>query len=88
MLGSVVIVDASATAKGVVATGTIVGIRYDGDDEVERYLLGSIEERRDDVSVISPGSPLGRALLGRSLGEFVEYEAPNGQLRVEIVSLD
>ena len=34
--------------------------------EVERYLVGSIEERRDDVAVISPGSPLGQALLGQA----------------------
>ncbi|MBO0715516.1 MAG: GreA/GreB family elongation factor, partial [Acidimicrobiales bacterium] len=34
-----------------------------------------------------PGSPLGQALLGRSPGETVEYEAPGGLLRVEIVAV-
>src|SRR5271155_5460296 len=33
-----------------VTAGRVVGIRYDGDDVVERYLVGSIEER-GDVSV-------------------------------------
>jgi transcription elongation factor GreA len=88
MLDSAVIVEGNAAPEGVIGAGAIVGIRYEGDDEVERYLLGSIEERRDDVSVISPGSPLGQALTGRSVGDVVEYEAPNGRLRVEIVSLD
>src|SRR5215210_5000829 len=37
----------------VVATGTIVSLRYEGDDEIERFLVGSIEERSDDVAVIS-----------------------------------
>jgi transcription elongation factor GreA len=37
--------------------------------------------------VISPGSPLGRALLGRAPGDVVEYEAPTGKLAVEIVSV-
>jgi transcription elongation factor GreA len=41
------------------AAGVIVGIRYEGDDDVERYLLGSIEERVEGVEVMSPGSPLG-----------------------------
>ena len=68
--------------------GRVVGIRYEGDDEVEQYLVGSIEERRDDVSVVSPGSPLGQALIGHGPGDTVEYEAPNGTLRVEIVSVD
>jgi transcription elongation factor GreA len=88
MLGSAVILDASASPEGVVVTGSVVTIRYEGDDEEERYLLGSIEERRDDVAVISPGSPLGQALSGRHVGETVDYEAPNGTLRVEIVGVD
>jgi transcription elongation factor GreA len=76
--------DASLTA-GVVETGTVVTIRYDGDDDTEQYLIGSIEERREGLSVISPGSPLGQALLGRRPGDTVSYQAPSGTLKVEIV---
>ena len=60
----------------VVEAGSIVEIRYEGDDETERYLIGSIEERHDDLEVISPGSPLGQALLGHRVGEIVDFEAP------------
>jgi len=88
MLKTAVIVSGESQAVGVVGTGSIVGIRYEGDDNVERYLLGSIEERRDDIAVMSPGSPLGQALNGRSVGDVVEYEAPNGTLRVAIVSVE
>jgi transcription elongation factor GreA len=70
-----------------VATGSVVSLRYDGDDDVERYLVGSIEEEQNGVSVVSPDSPLGHALLGRKAGEIVEYEAPGGMLKVEIVSI-
>jgi transcription elongation factor GreA len=76
-----------ANASGEVTAGSIVSIRYEGDDEVERYLVGSIEERRDDLSVVSPGSPLGRALLGRRAGDRVEYAAPGGTLKVAIVEV-
>jgi transcription elongation factor GreA len=72
-----------------VRAGSIVGIRYDGDEDVERYLIGSIEERRDDVEVMSPGSPLGQALLGKSVGDIVEYEAPDKvMLKVEVVDIE
>lgn len=71
----------------VVAPGTIVSLRYEGDDDVERFLVGSIEERREDIPVISTSSPLGQALLGCRQGEKVEYEAPSGMLRVEVVEL-
>jgi transcription elongation factor GreA len=70
-----------------IAAGSVVSLRYEGDDDVERFLIGSIEERRDDVSVVSPGSPLGQALLGHRAGETVEYEAPSGALKVEIVEV-
>src|ERR1700738_3202232 len=53
MLDDPVIVDVDSSVSDVVATGRVVGIRYEGDDEVERYLVGSIEERRDDLAVIS-----------------------------------
>ena len=88
MLKDAEIVDASSSSSGTVAAGTVVTIRYDGDEDTERYLIGSIEERRDDVSVISPGSPLGQALIGRGAGDMVEYEAPGGTLKVEVVAVD
>src|SRR5882762_3688121 len=58
----------------VVVTGCVVGIKYEGEDDVERYLIGSIEERHDDYEVMSPGSPLGRALLGHKVGDVVDFE--------------
>ena len=70
-----------------VAAGVKVSLRYVGDDEVERYLVGSIEERDAGTPVISPGSPLGQALMGKKVGAIVTYEAPSGQLEVEIVSV-
>ena len=86
LLDRAVIVE-GAEAGGKIATGSVVAIRYDGDDDVERFLVGSIEERRDDLAVISPGSPLGKALLGHQAGDAVEYEAPSGTLKVEIVEV-
>ena len=72
-----------------VSHGSVVAIRYAGDDEVERYLIGSIEERHDDLDVISPSSPLGAALLGTSPGDDVTFVAPTGaELQVTVVTVD
>ena len=76
-----------AEGSNEVIPGCIVSIRYEGDDAPERYLIGSIEERRDDVEVVSPGSPLGQALLGKSVGDVVDFEAPGGVLKVEVVDI-
>jgi transcription elongation factor GreA len=87
MLADVVIVDHGLAANGEVSTGTVVALRYVGDEDVERYLIGSIEERREGVAVVSPNSPLGQALVGKKAGDKVTYEAPSGPLEVEIVEV-
>jgi transcription elongation factor GreA len=76
------------TGADTVVPGVIVSICYEGDDEPERYLIGSIEERSGDVDVISPGSPLGQSLMGRSVGDVVDFEAPRGVLKVEITAIE
>jgi transcription elongation factor GreA len=87
MLSDVAIVDMGAATGDEVSTGMVVSLRYTGDDDVERYLIGSIEERREGVAVVSPNSPLGQALMGRKEGDRVSYEAPSGSLEVEIVAV-
>ncbi len=49
--------------------------------------MGSIEERHAEATVVSPGSPLGQALLGRVAGDEVEYASPGGPVRVRIVKV-
>jgi transcription elongation factor GreA len=72
----------------VVTTGSVVTISYEGDDDEERYLIGSIEERHEDLEVISPSSPLGKALLGADVGDIVTFQAPSGvSLQVEVVDI-
>jgi transcription elongation factor GreA len=89
LLSQATIVDEKVDTGGVVVTGSVLSLRYEGDDEVERYLLGSIEERVDDsLDIMTPGSPLGQALMGKRAGETAEFEAPNGNvLKVEIVDV-
>ena|ERR1700712_3625501 len=71
----------------VVAPGTIVEVKMDGDDGTISYLVGSIEERSDTFEVLSTESPLGRALLDHGPGDTVSYEGPRRTFAVEIVSV-
>ena len=87
MLEDVEVVD-EVIVSDEVQSGNVVTIRYEGDTETEQYLIGSIEERREGITVMSPGSPLGEALLGGKVGETVTYEAPGGSLAVEIVKIE
>jgi transcription elongation factor GreA len=76
-----------ASASDKVAAGTVVEVMMEGDDEKSTYLIGSIEEKGRGYDVISPGSPLGKALLGHAPGEKVIYEAPGGRFEVEILAV-
>lgn len=81
-----VIVD--PTDSDEVRVGSVVEIRYDGDDDTERFLIGSIEERGSDLEVMSPGSPLGSALLGKKVGDKATYTTPTGaELTVEVAGI-
>jgi transcription elongation factor GreA len=72
---------------GVVEPGMVVTIRFVGDTDEERFLLGAREMASgSDLQVYSPQSPLGTALVGRKRGEECDYIAPNGKtLKVEIL---
>ena len=73
----------------VVRTGVSVSLRYEDDDEVDRYLYGSIEEQGGDLDVVSPTSPLGETLAGKRVGDTVSFTAPNGnEINVKIVAID
>lgn len=79
-----------AADDGTVGTGMIVTIRFAGDTDTEQFLLGSRELLSMDSSVqldvYSPTSPLGAALLGKTVGDTVSYETPNGKsISVEVV---
>ena len=67
--------------SGVVEPGMVVTVAYDDDDQ-ETFLLASREEgSHGSMSVYSPQSPIGAAILGAAPGESREYELPNGKMQ-------
>ena len=75
-----------AADDGTISPGFKVSYRFEGDADVETFLLGAREMADDDIQVFSPQSPLGSALIGARVGVTVSYQAPNGKhLQVVIV---
>ncbi len=72
------------------ALGTVITIRFQGDDETEKFLLGSREiAGTTDLAVYSPESAMGSAILGAEPGTSVTYQAPNGRdITVEVVAVE
>jgi transcription elongation factor GreA len=90
LLKTAQVVDGSDTGDGTVSTGSTVTLRYEGDDEddTQQFFVGSIEERQGGLPVLSPSAPLGQVLMGRRAGDTVQYTAPGGVLKVEIVTVE
>jgi transcription elongation factor GreA len=78
-LDRAVIVDASSVARDTVGVGSTVEIE---DEQGER-----MQVEISSVGGVSPDSPVGRALLGRKVGDEVLVEAPRGAWRARIVSV-
>jgi transcription elongation factor GreA len=86
ILQDAVVVEDRAS-DGSVVVGSVVGIDF-GDGDVEKYLVGHIEERHEEHEVLSPDSPLGSALMGKRAGDSAAYEVNGRTLTVTIASVD
>ena len=80
-------VGVSPKDDGIVEPGMVVKVAYDGDEsDTETFLVGSREEgTHGDLSVYSPQSPLGQAILGAKAGDTRYYELPNGNIQKVLV---
>lgn len=71
--------------NGVVILGSKVRLHIDGEEE-EFHIVGA-PEADPKQQKISHESPLGRALLGKKVGDTVEIEAPVGRIKYRIISI-
>ncbi|MBA3736497.1 MAG: transcription elongation factor GreA [Actinobacteria bacterium] len=78
-LDRAVIIDEAAAVGDTVTVGTRVEIE---DEQGEK-----MEVEISSVGGVSPDSPVGKALIGRKVGEEVEIEAPRGSWRARILSV-
>ena len=71
-------------------TGVHVGstVTVDFGDGPEVYAVNSVDLAPTGAEVITPGSPLGRALIGASAGDTVEYRTAAGRTAsVQVVAV-
>lgn len=65
---------------GIVEPGMVVTVRFEDEQESDTFLLAERDEGvAPGVEVCSPGSPLGRALVGAAEGERRSYALPDGR---------
>jgi transcription elongation factor GreA len=80
-----------APTSDAVAPGTVVTIQFDDDaDDTETFLLGSREiSSTTELTVYSPESALGTAIIGAHSGDTVTYTAPSGaEIKVKVIKFE
>jgi transcription elongation factor GreA len=77
---------ASDPAEGTVGVGSVVGLDF--GEGTETFLLSSVDAIDPDQAVVTPDSPLGRALLGAAVGAQISYEPrPGRQVQVTVTEV-
>ncbi len=86
-LGRAEVIDCSEVATGRAVFGTVVTLMdMDTDEEITYQLLGPEEAdvKKGSISVLSP---LGRAILGKEVGDEVITKTPGGMREFEMVEI-
>lgn len=81
-----IIEDVKGNAKSVVVGVTVKVLDEEYGDECEYRVVGSTEADPRNGK-ISDESPVGKALLGKKIGEEVIVEAPGGEFKLKILSI-
>jgi len=81
------VIDVGHLNSSKVVFGATVTI-FDNQKEIEiTYQIVGEDEASHDPKKISFNSPLGRALIGKEVGEEITVKAPKGDLSYEVISL-
>ncbi len=87
-LGRAEVIDCSQVSCERVVFGTVVSlVDLDTDEELCYQLLGP-EEADVKEGSISVLSPLGRAMIGKEVGDDVRVQAPAGVRELEVVDIN
>jgi len=81
------IIDNSQMPDNQVALGRKVVVKENGYDEESYTIVGSTETDPSNGR-ISNESPIGKALLGRTVGEIVSINVPAGEIEFEIIRVE
>jgi len=86
-LSRAMVIDPKTLSGNKVVFGATVTLVDENDKKVKYQLVGQAEADAKDGK-ISYNSPLGRALIGREVGDEVEVSAPSGDRYYEIAKVE
>ncbi|MBM3554645.1 MAG: transcription elongation factor GreA [Alphaproteobacteria bacterium] len=86
-IGRAEVIDVSRLSGGKVMFGATVTVADEDSDEESTYQIVGEDEADIKAKRISMASPMGRALMGKSVGDSVVVETPAGAKGYEVVKV-
>lgn len=81
------VIDVSKLSGKEVKFGAFVTIEDEDTDEKSSYQIVGVDEADIDNGLLSVSAPLGRALIGKAVGDSVEVTTPRGTKAYEITKV-
>ena len=88
LLATARVVDEKEIDKEVIQVGNRVTIQEEGTTVKEEYEIVGAAEADPSAGKISNESPMGKALLGKRVGDKVQIDAPAGPYTVKVLKVD
>jgi transcription elongation factor GreA len=86
-MSELAMIDMSKISRDRVGFGSEVVVLDLNKDEQITYRLVTSEETNVAKGLISTGSPIGRGLLGKQVGDVVNIQIPGGMREMEVIRL-
>ena len=87
VLSNYVIISEDDLSTQEVSAGVRVKVEFLDDGFVEEYQIVGSQEANPGLGRISDESPMGRAIIGKRVGEIAVVEAPAGESKCKIVEI-
>ncbi len=88
LIRNAVIIDDENDEEGTVGRTSIVTIKNLATNDEVTYRLVGFTQSDPLAGKISDESPVGKALIGKHVGDVVEVEAPRGKVSFEILQVE
>lgn len=88
VLANASIIDETKDNAGKVSLGCTIKVRDIDTDDVEIYAIVGSQEANPTEGRISDDSPFGRAILDKVIGDVVQFDAPAGVLKYEVLGVE
>jgi transcription elongation factor GreA len=87
LLANAIIIEDEHIDREKVSVGAIVTVQEE-DNDPEQYKLVGAKEADPRQGKISNESPIGSALMGRKVGDWVDAITPGGTVRMKILKIE